>query len=240
MEQLYEKSIVIPPSACDFDGRLSIPGAFSVFMDLATEHAERLGVGLSAMQAKRRFWLTVKTKIVFHERPAISEGVRLLTWPEKPGPLRFNRSYEVRRGDRLLIAGRTEWAVLNTETGGLAPSADIYPEGLACERGSALEKGFARIPDRFEGAPFAEYRVRSADIDLGGHMNNAAYPRALFGAFSIGELRTMRVRCVDLIFRAPCHEGDLLSFYKKEADGLLDIRVARGEETVLLGRITMI
>ena len=172
MEQVFERPYMIAPSICDFDGRLSVPGAFSLFMDLATEHAERLGVGLSAMRAKNRFWLTVKTKIIFDERPAISEAVRLLTWPEKPGPLRFNRSYELWHDDRRVIAGRTEWAVLNTESGALAPSQDIFPENLNYVRGSALEEGFARVPDRFDGEPFAEYRVRPTDIDLGGHSSD--------------------------------------------------------------------
>ena len=239
MQQVFEESIIIPPSACDYSGRLGYAGAFAVFMDLATEHAQRLGVGLSAMRAKNRFWLTVKTKIVFYERPAISEAVRLQTWPEKPGPLRFNRSYEIRRGKILLVAGRTEWAVMNTETGTLAPSADIMPERMEYERGSAVGEGYARVPDRFEAPDaFAEYRVRATDIDLGGHMNNAAYPCALFGAFSTEELDAMQARSIDLIFRAPCYEGDQLTFYKKEGDGVLDLRIARGEETVLLARVT--
>lgn len=238
MQQIFERETLIPPSACDFDGRLSYAGAFALFMDLATEHAQRLGVGLAVMREKKRFWLTVKTKIVFHERPAISEAVRLLTWPEKPGPLRFNRSYELRRGEELLLSGRTEWAVMNTETGALAPSADIMPEGLAYGRGPAVSEGYARVPDRFsEAEDFAAYTVRSIDIDLGGHMNNAAYPRALFGAFSTEELKEREIRSVDLIFRAPCFEGDQLRFYKKEGEGVLDLRMARGEETVLLARI---
>lgn len=237
MQQLFEHDFIIPPSACDFSGRLSYPGAFSVFMDLATEHAERLGVGLSAMRKKDRFWLTVKTKILYFERPAISETVRLLTWPEEPGPLRFNRSYELRRGDALLIAGRTEWAVMNTSTGTLAPSADIMPAGMVYARSSALTESYARIPARFEGEPCARYRVRATDIDLGGHMNNAAYPRALFGAFSTQELEAMQARSIDLIFRSPCYEGEELDFYKKESEGVIDLRVARGNETVLLARI---
>lgn len=238
MEQVFERAFLVPPSACDFDGRLSYPGAFSVFMDLATEHAERLGVGLAAMQAKDRFWLTVKTRIVFHDRPRISESVQLLTWPEKPGPLRFNRSYELRRDGALLLAGRTEWAVMNTATGALARSTDVLPEGLVYERASALDSGYARVPERFEGLePFAEYRVRATDIDVGGHMNNAAYPRALFAAFSSAELRGREIRCVDLIFRAPCFEGDLLSFCRSERDGGTDYRMARGTDTVLLARI---
>ena len=169
MQQVFERDFMIPPSACDASGCLSYPGAFAVFMDLATEHAERLGVGLSAMRKKNRFWLTVKTKIVYSERPAISERVRLLTWPEKPGPLRFNRSYALRRGDTLLLAGRTEWAVLDTATGSLAPSADIMPEGMVYERASALAESYARIPPRFEGEPFASCRVRSTDIPRRAH-----------------------------------------------------------------------
>ncbi len=238
MEQVYTRDLLIPPSACDFDGRLSYPGAFSVFMDLATEHAELLGVGLAAMRAKSRFWLTVKTRIVYYDRPSISEAVQLLTWPEKPGPLRFNRSYEMRRDGALLVAGRTEWAVLNTETGALARSTDVLPEGLEYVRGSALDSGYARVPERFEEiAPFCEYRVRATDIDVGGHMNNAAYPRALFSALSSGEIRAQKIRSVDLIFRAPCFEGDTLRFYRNARDGGTDYRMARGGETVLLARV---
>ena len=238
MQPIFEQNILIPPSACDYSGRLGYAGAFAVLMDLATEHAEHLGIGLAAMKAKNRFWVTVRTKIIFHERPAVSEAVRLITWPEKPGAVRCNRSYEIRRGDKLLIAGRTEWAVMNTEANAIAPAADLFPADLDYVSGSSVSEPFVRIPARFDGTePFASYTVRSTDIDLGGHMNNAAYPRALFGAFSVKELEVMQARSIDLIFRAPCYEGEKLDFYKKEGEGVTDLRVARGDETVLLARI---
>lgn len=238
MQPIFEQNILIPPSACDYSGRLGYAGAFAVLMDLATEHAEHLGIGLAAMKAKNRFWVTVRTKIIFHERPAVSEAVRLITWPEKPGAVRCNRSYEIRRGDKLLIAGRTEWAVMNTEANAIAPTADLFPADLDYVSGSSVSEPFVRIPARFDGTePFASYTVRSTDIDLGGHMNNAAYPRALFGAFSAKELEAMQARSIDLIFRAPCYEGEKLDFYKKESEGVTDLRIARGDETVLLARI---
>ena len=96
MQPRFEQEILIPPSACDYSGKLGYAGAFAVLMDLATEHAERLGIGLAAMKAKNRFWVTVKTKIIFYERPAVSEAVRLITWPEKPGAVKgtFTVTYE--------------------------------------------------------------------------------------------------------------------------------------------------
>ena len=236
MQQVFEQQTDISPSLADSQGLLSYPGAFALFQDLAASHAERLGIGLKAMTEKKFFWLTVRTKIVFLSRPALGETVTARTWPEKPGAVRCNRSYEISRGEDILIRGRTEWAILNIETRGITPSEGLFP-ALPFDRGPACTEPFARIPDRFEGLePFAEYQVRSTDIDVGGHMNNAAYLRALFGAFSSRELQDMTLRSVDAVFRAPCFEGETLSVYRKEQTDSLDLRVARGEETVLLAR----
>ncbi len=239
MDPVFSLDYLIPASLCGADGRLSLQGAFSAFMDIATEHAERLGVGFSALAPRSLFWLTVRTKIRYYARPAMTERTRLITWPEKPGPMRCSRSYELRRGEELLVAGRTEWAVINTATGVLVPSAELFPPELSFDRPAALADAYVRIPDRFgDLAPFAEYRVRSTDIDLGGHMNNAAYPRALLGAISNAELRARGIGTVDLSFRAPCYEGELLELYKKEENGILDLRMARGGDTILLARMT--
>ncbi len=235
MEQLYETEYTVAPSDCGADGRLSYPGVFSLFQDLATAHADRLKLGYEELKPRSLFWLTVRTKIRFLSRPKMGERVTLRTWPETPGAVRCNRSYEIRRGEELLVCGKTDWAILNTATGGITPLAGLFP-ALRFDLPCACPGGYARVPDRFEGDPFAEYRVRSTDIDVGGHMNNAAYPRALFGAFSNAELAGRELREVDLAFRAPCFEGQLLQFYRKENGDALDLRIARGEETVLLAR----
>ena len=57
-------------------------------------------------------------------------------------------------------------------------------------------------------------------------------------AASKGEdVRAMDISEIDISFRAPCFEGETLAFYKKENGGALDLRAARGDETVLLVRI---
>ena len=238
MEQIYEQELFITPSLADARGRLSWPGAFTVCQDLAGIHAERLGVGLGAMAEKSLFWLTVRTKIRILGFPRLGETVTARTWPEKPGALRCNRSYEIVRDGEVLVLGRTEWAVMNTETRALTPAAGLFPVDLPFDRGAALSESFARIPDRFEDAePFAVYRLRSTDIDVGGHMNNAAYLRALFGAFSNRELEALDIRSVDAVFRASCFEGGELAFARRQRDGADEVRISRGEDTILLARL---
>jgi len=237
MEELYQQQTVITPSLADASGRLGCADAFGLFMDLAASHAERLGIGLAAMAARGLFWLTVKTQIRFLRRPGLMTAVTARTWPEAPGKMRGDRSYELTQDGETLVAGKTEWAVLDTRTHGLTPMEGVYPAGLGFTLGTACPGAFARIPEGFDDAPYAAYTVRSTDIDVGGHMNNAAYVRAVMGSFSAAELAAMPIGRMDVIFRTPCYEGDVLALRRRDSEAGVDVRVSRGEETVLLVRI---
>ena len=175
MDVVFMKEFPVLPSICDAAGALSYPGAFECFMDIATQHADRLGVGLRDLQPRNLFWLTVKTKIVFLCRPRMGENTTLITWPEVPGRLRCMRSYEMRQGDKLLLCAKTEWAVVDTATQRMVPASEVFPNGDLFRRDTACTEAFTMIPDHFDGInPYAQYTVRSTDIDVGGHMNNAA------------------------------------------------------------------
>lgn len=236
--QIFEQALIVTPSLADAAGKLSYHDSFGVFMDIASVHAQTLGIGLYDMAARDLFWLTVKTQIRFFERPAIMERVVVRTWPEAPGKLRGNRSYQILRGEKLLIAGKTEWAVINTKTNQLTLMHDVYPPSLTFAQESACPEPFARIPDDFaETELFSRYAVRSADIDVGGHMNNAAYVRAMLGCFSNEALSRMRIGRIDVVFRSPCFEGNELEIRKKQTEAGLDLRMSNGDTTALLARI---
>ncbi|MBQ7565567.1 MAG: hypothetical protein IJT18_00455 [Oscillospiraceae bacterium] len=238
MKRVYRREAAILPSMCDSAGRLSVPGTFALFMDAATEHAEALGVGLRAMAAKNLFWLTVRTRVRFFRRPAMMETVTVETFPEDAGRVRCDRDYRLLCGEELLAAGKTEWAILDTATGKLRPAQDVMPAGIEPPVTPVWEEPFSRIDEDFSGAEaLGAYTVASTDIDLGGHMNNAAYIRALAGMFPGKVWNAMRIRELEAVFRAPCFEGDTIAAVRRTADGATDIRMRVGEKTVLLARL---
>ena len=225
----------IPASACDHHARLSIPDTFAAFMDIATVHAEMLGVGADAMAARSLFWLTVRTRVRFLSRPKMGEEVLLETWPEKPARLRCNRCYRLRRGEEILALGKTEWAIMDMNTGTLHPAGDVFPADLDFREEPILPEPFLRIPDTFSDAPFASYTVRSVDIDLGQHMNNVAYVRSMLGAFSNRELEELKIREVELSYRSSCYEGDKLLWQRRLTEEGLQLRAALEDgKTVIL------
>ena len=54
----FEKQIVLTPDLCGSAAALSPLAAFTIFQGVASEHAEKIGVGGAAMAKRGEFWLT--------------------------------------------------------------------------------------------------------------------------------------------------------------------------------------
>ena len=229
MECKMRKDITVGLSTCDHTGTLAVPHLFSLFMDLASEHGDAIGLGMDALSRHGLFWLTVKTKIRITRRPRLLERITADTWPEKPGRIRCNRFYRLTDGrGELLAEGKTEWTMLEVATGRLAPLSAAYPPELEHCEDVVCDAPYARIGDDFADAPeIAVYTVRSADIDVGRHMNNAAYVHALFGSLSCTEREAITVREADVHFRTPCFEGERLSVRRRDMEDGMEFGIVR-------------
>ena len=237
MENRYTQEFAVLPSVCDSSARLGIPDTFALFMDLAAIHAEHLEFDTPRLMKQGLFWLTVRTRVRFFRRPKMAERVTLATWPEPPGKLRTDRDYSITRSGELLVAGKTEWTILEMDSGKLHPMAGIFAPDFTFYPGTGWEEPFTRMKDE-PLDEFARYTVRSTDIDLGGHMNNAAYLRALAGLFSDKDWQGMNIRELEIAFRSPCYEGNTLIWQKRENGNELSLRAALPDgKTIVLARI---
>ena len=211
----YDLPTIVYPSRMDSSGRLSIPDCFAMFMDIAAPHAAMLGCGTEDLAKKDLFWLTVKSKIRILRRPYMMEDIVVSTWPEQPQESRCNRDYSITKGEETLVLGKTLWAVVNMKTGKLHRVDELYPEGFQAFPDVSIEEPFISFDRVFTGEPFAEYTVRPTDIDFGGHMNNIAYIRAVTSFFSSKEWQEMNVTEMEIQYKSPCFEGDVIHFERK-------------------------
>ena len=237
MESVISKEFIILPSRCDGFGKLGIPQIFAAFGDIATLHADDIGVGLSALMPKRLFWVTVKTVIRINRLPAMSESHRITTWPETPERVRTYRDYRISTNDgESLIEGRSEWSIIDLDTGRPQSVADVFPADFVFSDEKTAVPAFTRVRDDMgDIEPFAEYTVRSTDTDVGGHFNNANYVRALAGVFSSAEWDGMNIREMEIIYKAQSYEGDRLFFRRRtEENGDLRICVSNAENKTVL------
>lgn len=241
MKDKYSREVVVLPSICDSAMGLGIANTFDMFMDVATEHAEQTGVGVYDMARKGLGWLTVKTRIHFYEKPKMMDRLKVSTWARTLEDYRCDRGYSAEKNGRLVIAAKTEWAVVDMKTGKLRNILDAYSEEPAIAEDRVLEEPFYVITRNFDDAEeLGTCKVTSNDVDLYGHMNNARYAFALTSMFGSKTLRSMNISDIQLVFRHPCFEGDELRFVKKEQDNIMEIAAMTQEGKVaLLARLEM-
>lgn len=228
MENRLDRQMKVQLSMCDNTSKMGISGLFYLVMDLATEHGDSIELGMDRLAEKGLFWVASKTKIKIHRMPRMLEYITASTWPQEPGRIRCNRFYSVKSDTEMLAEGKTEWAIVDKESGRPHRLAEVYPEGMEYCPEIVCEEPFAKISTDFEeGEAIAEYKVRSADIDVSQHMNNVAYIRAALSAFSVKEIEDMNITEVEAVYRIQCFEGEKLSLYMRKEENITYIGIVK-------------
>jgi len=243
MQGFYTKEFLISTSYTDAKSTLAPDKVFTIFQDMASEHAEILGVGGYAMTSRGLFWLTIRTRVRYYRLPNLMEKVRALTWlaPFKERDIRSNRYYRLYAGEELLAEGCTEWAVYSMERKTVVrmeeaqmPSIEFFPEEVTVSKFSRFRN------EASEGDELFSHRVVLSDVDLGQHMNNCAYVRAMLDTLELSEYRTLQPAEMEICFRTPSFPGETVTIRRrKEENGyLFTIQKPDGAESAI-GQLTI-
>ena len=228
MDNRLDKKMKVQLSMCDNTSKMGILGLFYLVMDLATEHGDAIDLGMDKLAEKGLFWVASKTKIKIRRMPYMLENIVASTWPEEPGRIRCNRFYSVKNDTEMFAEGKTEWAIVEKQTGRPHRLADVYPEGMEYCPEVVCEEPFAKISTDFDGCePAGGYKVRSADIDVSQHMNNVAYIRAALSAFTVKEIEDMDITDIEAVYRIQCFEGENLGLYIRREENTTDIGIVK-------------
>lgn len=232
MNSIMKRDTIIPLSLCDNTARLSVPAMFTLFMDIATDHANELKLS-SEHLGENKFWIAVRTKVRIADRPKLSQKVTLATWPQEPVRVRANRHYSISDENSVMISAKSEWTVVDISTSKLQRISDVYPQGFEFCSDLAVEEPFARMNGDFEDADtIAQYKINSTDIDLVQHMNNAAYIKALMSVFSCEQLEASPVKEIEIVYKTQSYEGEVLTIKERKTEDAVEYGMIKPDSTV--------
>ena len=121
-------------------------------------------------------WVVRRTMLEVHQAPVFQEWIDLVTWCSGYGGRWAERRTEIRGDAGAHVEAVTVWIYVDAETGAPRKLQDDffehYGESAAGRTVSARQHLPAR-PD--EAATEAPWVVRFADLDVLGHVNNAAH-----------------------------------------------------------------
>lgn len=222
----------VPVSRCDKKGYMDMQGVFTLFMDMASEHAVEIGMGMDALLHKGLIWLAVKSKMKIHRMPQMFSHITATTWPARPGRIRCDRLYKLEQGGELLIEGKTEWVMYEPATGKMRKMENGYPQDLQVHPEIVCEGSYARIKDDFDGCEAVDtYTVKATDLDTSRHMNNVEYIKLVLGVFHSDELAQMDIAEMEIAYKNQCYEGEQLTIRKKQIENGYDIGIFKADGT---------
>jgi acyl-ACP thioesterase len=149
------------------DGRLRLDAIGRYLQDVASDDAEDAGLGEETW-VMRRLDLDVRTL------PRLADHVALTTWCTGTGPRWAERTTTL-RGEGGEVDARAMWIHVDPNTGAPAPLPPRFAEQYAeAAQGRKVSVRLAH------GSPPAAlvprpWTVRTTDLDILGHVNNAVY-----------------------------------------------------------------
>ncbi len=234
MDPIFSQSFFLSAGETNAESELSLPLLMSKIIDIATAHANSLGIGNPAMEHLGCGWVLSRVAVEMQSYPRVNESYTLTTWVES-----WNRHFSVRNFSIINQEGVTVgyatsvWMVLNTTTRENFGLAHLrLPEEMICGEKIPIRPvgKHLNIIDAAPGAetpkgtllsteaPF-EYTFRYTDLDFYRHVNTVRYVSMLLNRFSLNDMDTHVVRRLELSFLRECRYGETV-LLRRHDDGL--------------------
>lgn len=195
----------IRASEMDAHGHLSVRSFCELLQEAAGNHAMALGVGVPELIAQGRTWVLREWQFEMSVWPRWRERVVIETWPSGLDELVATRDFRLAAEDgRELGRATSRWMVV--DVGRRRPVR--MPETVRAIRRPARRRLAADSLPR--GTPpgaatlSTDYRVRFADLDINGHVNNVSYVDWVIETVPREVLREGELVAMAIAFRAEC------------------------------------
>lgn len=179
-------------------------------IEVATLHANALGIGYSCLNTISLGWVIARLSIEVVRYPAINETYTMTTWIEGYNRHFSDRCFEMTDADGHTVAHiRSVWVAMDTSTRAMADLSRLPKERFPLgDRVCPVAKcrPAALAPD----APVRTdtYTFRYTDLDFNRHVNTIRYLEAVLDTRDLAFHDTHRLARLEASFEQECHFGD--------------------------------
>lgn len=216
MEYIKHKTnITLYNSYFDLNDNLTPKSILNIFQDIASVHAEDIGVGYKTMLDENLYWVLSRVKFDILKMPKPNQTVVAETWPHEKGRIDFDRDFLITTTEgEILIKGTSKWCVIDTTTRSLQRTDNINYIGV-CSPDKNYQDRFGKIilPEMDTTTQF-DHKVMFADLDHNQHMNNTNYATLVSNAISNKNISHFEINFVN-----ECKLDDVITIQSISEDG---------------------
>ena len=220
---ILQKQRIITATDTDLEQRLRPSSMFSMFQDIAAEHAGNLGADVKWLRNELNLaWILMRIRVEIDDYPVLAQEVLVETWPQKPRAL-YDRDYTIRDADgNALVRAASTWIIMNLGTREIKRDKFLDYFGVEIKKDRAIEGGVGKLKP-LEGAEVVyEKEIRFTDVDYNHHVNNAKYVDFIMDAFSFEEHGKRDVKALEMHYINEAEPEDTILIRRIKMDGAKD------------------
>ncbi len=243
MSPEFTQSFFLSAGEVNAEAELSLPLLTSKIIDIATAHANSLGIGNPSMEDRGAGWVLSRLSIEMDRFPKVNDTYSLTTWVES-----WNRHFSVRcfcvsdsEGNPLGYA-RSIWMVMNTRTRENEGLSHLHlDESLISARPCPIPRQARHEHIDPDDAKDTRYTFAYCDIDYYRHVNTVRYVSLLLNSFTLEQMDATRVHRLELSFLHEARYGESVDIRRRDVarDGedLSEFLIAAPDREILYARI---
>lgn len=178
-------------------------------INIATLHANALGVGYADLKPLGVGWVLTHVSIEMSRYPAINERYRMSTWIESYNRLYSDRCFVLTDGDGNEIGHmRTNWVAMDMEKRTAADLSILPTERFVVyDRKCPVMRARKQMP-LGNDAEECDYTFKYSDTDFNRHVNTVMYIRQILNQWDMEKYDNNRIDRFDISFHAECRYDD--------------------------------
>lgn len=234
LKPIYKESCFVSAGEANPEQELSLPILVAKLIDIATAHANSLGIGNPSMLHLKAGWVLSRLTVEMSAYPKVNDKYEISTWVEA-----FNRHFSEREfkitsedGETLGYA-RSIWMVMSTvDHSNVGLSQFNLPAELILEPSNPIArqaKHFSIVAEdeNHDGKgvlvatepPFA-YRFKYCDLDSYRHVNTVIYVTLLLNRFTLQEHDETFIKRLELSFMHEARYGMATELLRHDSEDL--------------------
>lgn len=219
---LFEKELRVQYSYCDWRNQMPLSYLLKEAQEISMQHCDQLGIGSAALRKRNMVFLLSKIQVTVARMPVGGETVRVRTVPYLPVRLQYPRfTFFYDAQGALLAQVDSRWVLVETDTRKIfrRPPAGLslpFPESPPLEE--------IKLPRTQELLERETIRVRYAQTDVNGHLNNASYADLVCNCLEEHFYEQKQVGRFSIAYHHEALRGEEITLLQGEEGGLCSVK----------------
>lgn len=241
--KVYEHKFFLTAGECNACGELPVALAVERMIEVATFHANILGIGYAHLHPLGVGWVLSRIGFELQKTPVINDHFIIATWIESWNRLYSERCYRFSDAQGNVFGwGRSIWAIIDINTRQVAEMSRMEDCRIDECIAGPLENPMARMRNHRPVPEVTEqksFEVCFSDLDFNRHVNSARYIEHILNMWKLSHFDKYRIDRFEISYRHECLEGQIIDIKTHQpAPELAAVQLERDGDIVVTSSIS--